>query len=76
MHLTEKSSVPKLVQTMLPKSRYTLPYRLAQFYNSMGLKITKNNRAWKFEQANWMRPYMELNTSLRIAANTAFVKKI
>ena len=75
MHLPEKSSGPKLVQTLLPKNRYRLHYRLAQFYNSMGLKITKLHRALKFEQANWMRPYMELNTSLRIAASTAFGKK-
>ena len=75
MHLPEKASGPKLVQTLLPKNRYTLHYRLAQFYNSMGLKITNIHRALKFEQANWMRPYMELNTSLRIAASTAFGKK-
>ena len=75
MHLPEKSSGPKLVQTLLPKNRYTLHYRLAQFYNSMGLKITKLHRALKFEEANWMRHYMELNTSLRIAASTAFGKK-
>ena len=41
----------------------------------MGLKITKLHRALKFEQASWMRPYMELNTILRIAASTAFGKK-
>ena len=75
MHLPEKSSGPKLVQTLLPKNRCTLNYRLAQFYNSMGLKITKLHRALNFEQANWMRPYMELHTSLRIAASTAFGKK-
>ena len=31
MHLPGKSSGPKLVQTLLPKNRYTLHYRLAQF---------------------------------------------
>ena len=41
----------------------------------MGLKITKLHRALKFEEANWMRLYMELNTSLRIAASFAFGKK-
>ena len=71
MHLPEKSSGSKLVRTLLPKNRYTLHYRLAQFHNSMGLKIIKLHRALKFEQVNWMRPYMELNTSLRIAASTA-----
>ena len=40
MQLPEKSSGPKLVQTLLPKNRYTPQYRLAKFYNSMGLKIT------------------------------------
>ena len=74
MHLPGKSSAPKLVQALLPKNRYPLHYRLAQFYNSMGLKITKLPRALKFKQANWIRPYMELNTSLRIAASTAFGK--
>ena len=75
MHLPEKSSGLKLVQTLLPKNRCTLHYRLAQFYNSMGLKVTKLHRALKFEQANCMRPYMEQNTSLRIAASTVLGKK-
>ena len=52
MHLPGMSSGPKLVKTLLPKTRYTLHYRLAQFYISMGLKITKLLRALKFEQAN------------------------
>ena len=34
MHLPGKLSGPKLVQTLLPKKRYKLHYRLAQFYNS------------------------------------------
>ena len=75
IHLSGKSYGPKLVQTLLIKNRYTLHYQLAQFYNSLGLKISKLHRALKFEQANWMRPYVELNTSLSIAATTVFGKK-
>ena len=41
----------------------------------MGIKIAKFYTASKYEKANWMRPYRELNTSLRIAASTAFGKK-
>ena len=75
MHLPGKSSGQKLVQTLLPKNRYTLHFRLAQFYNSIGLKITKLHRALNFAlEANWMRPYMELNNSLGTAASIAFGK--
>ena len=42
----------------------------------MGLKITTPNRAKKFEQANWMRPYMVPKTNLRIAASTDFGKRL
>ena len=72
MHLPGMSSGPKAVQKLLPKNRYTRHYWLAQFYNSLGLKMTKVIRALKIEQANWMRSYSELNTSLRVSASTVF----
>ena len=40
----------------------------------MGLKTT--HRAIKFEQANWMRPYLVLNTNLRYFASTAFGERL
>ena len=39
-----------------------------------GLKLKKVYRAIEFEHSNWMKPYIMLNTKLRIAAKNEFEK--
>ena len=37
-----------------------------------GLKLKKGNRVIKFNQRAWLKPYVDMNSKLRIKANNEF----
>ena len=67
-----KSKVKKLIQTMYPKKNYTLHYLTLQLYVQLGLKVTEVHRVLQFNQAKWLKPYIELNTEKRKRAQNKF----
>ena len=66
--------VKKLIPNLVNKTNYVLHYRNLQLYLSLGMKLTKNHRALKFNQSNWMKKYIDFNTKKRTNATNSFEK--
>ena len=68
------NKVEKLIPNLNDKKRYVLHYENLKLYESLGLKITYIHRGIKFEESDWMKPYIDLNTRLRAEAKNEFEK--
>ncbi|POG70451.1 hypothetical protein GLOIN_2v1775922 [Rhizophagus irregularis DAOM 181602=DAOM 197198] len=56
------------------KDEYVVHYRNLQYYISQSLVIKKVYEAIKFEQAPWMKPYIEFNTAKHAKTKNDFEK--
>ena len=52
----------KLVLNVMDKKRYVLHISALKFYLEHGLKLKKVHRTIKFNQANFLKPFIEFNT--------------
>ena len=68
------NKVEKLIPNLNDKKKYVLHYENLKLYESLGLKITHIHRGIKFEESEWMKPYIDLNTRLRAQAKNEFEK--
>ena len=71
-HRLPSSKVKKLLQTLFDKTNYVLHYKLLKLYVSLGLIVAKVHRVLQFKQANWLAPYITLNSNKRQAASNKF----
>jgi len=69
---TEFTECDKLVPNLFNKTRYVIHYRNLKLYTQLGMIITKIRRVLQFNQKPWMKPYIDLNTSLRKVAKSKF----
>ena len=66
----------KLCSTLGNKKNYTVHYRNLQTYLRHGLILKKINRAFQFEQAPYIKAFIEMCTKKRAAAKTTTEKNI
>ena len=68
------NKVEKLIPNLNDKTKYVLHYENLKLYESLGLKITKIHRGIRFEESDWLKSYIDQNTSLRAKATNEFEK--
>ncbi len=77
-HFPNKRITEKLVPNLKNKTKYVLHYHNLKLYLQLGMKLTKVHCIIKFNQAPWMKSFIELNINKRkeasIAGNNVNVK--
>ena len=68
------NKVKKLLCTLNDKKKYVIHHEILKLYMSLGLEIGKIHRVIRFEESDWMKVYIDLNTELRTKAGNDFEK--
>ena len=66
--------VEKLIPNLNNKTKYVVHHEALKQYESLGLKVTKIYRGIAFEESQWLKSYIDLNTNLRAKATNDFEK--
>ena len=61
----EVNKVEKLIPNLWNKKNYVIHYKNLKQYLKLGLKIINIHRGIKFEESEWLKKYIALNTDLR-----------
>ena len=70
----EVNKVEKLIPNLRDKEKYVLHYKNLKQYLDSGLELTCIHRGIKFEESEWLKPYIDTNTKFRTKANNNFEK--
>ena len=76
MGFKKVSNVKKLIPNLHDKYNYITHYQCLLFYLKLGLRVIKVHRILEFDEEPWLKPYIELNTSLRQKATDRFERDI
>ena len=68
------NKVEKLIPNLNDKKNYVIHHETLKLYLSLGLKLTKIHRGITFDECAWLKPYIDLNTNLRVKATNDFEK--
>ena len=55
----------KLILDLLPKKNYKIYYKNLEYYIKLGVKITKIHKILTFDENQFLKDYIDLNTNLR-----------
>ena len=69
-----KNKVEKLIPNLRNKEKYVLHHKNLKQYLDLGLRLTRIHRGVKFEESEWLKPYIDMNTKLTTKANNNFEK--
>ena len=76
-YLEDRSpKIPKLICDLKDKKNYVIHSRLLNYYQKLGLEVTKIHRIISFREEDWLAPYIDFNTDMRTKAKTEFEKAI
>ena len=56
----------KLVPNFFDKEKYVIHYKNLKLYLRLGLKLKKIHHVLEFNQSQWLKQYVELNTQKRM----------
>ena len=72
----EVNKCKKLVCNLFNKKKYVVHRNMLKQALNHGLKLKKIHRVIKFNQKEWLKPYIDMNTELRKAAKNDFEKDL
>ena len=70
-----KNKVEKVIPNLRDKEKYVIHYKNLKQYLDLGLELTCIHRGIKFEESEWLKTYIDINTKLRTEANNNFEKE-
>lgn len=70
------SKYSKLLLTLYDKEKYIIHHTMLKFVLAQGLKLKSIHRVLRFDEKAWLKPYIELNTRLRMQSNNDFEKNL
>ena len=70
----ENEKLPKLLTTLYDKERYVVHYTNLKQYLKKGLKLEKIHKVLEFDQSDWLKVYIDFNTTIRTKATSDFEK--
>lgn len=69
-----KVQVDKLIPNLHNKQKYVLHYRNLKLYLSLGMQLKQVHRVLTFDQAPYLKTYIDFNTQMRAKATNDFEK--
>ena len=72
----EVNKCKKLACNLFNKKKYVVHINALKQALNHGLKLKKIHRVIKFNQKEWLKPYIDMNTELRKAAKNDFEKDL
>ena len=72
----EINKCKKLICNLSNKKKYAIHVNSLKQALNHGLKLKKIHRVIEFNQKEWLKPYIDMNTELRKAANNDFEKDV